>query len=391
VPKEWIIRDLARPFARAGLLLFVGLGGSGSVEGQEFLKPSAAVEVPSTSPAVGPSNLAPPKAVVRVSGTATPGLPIVLDGSGSTGQNLWYRWAQTQGSPVAMESPASASSRVVVPEGTSSLSFLLVVGNAQGADMAGMTVPIDPKARERKGESVRADAGDDAVGQVGKQVTLNGMRSEPRGKIGYRWLQMAGPPVSLKIEDGYVFSFVPSTTGIYQFALVVASGSEISEPDLVTVSIAPASSLSPPQPEPAAPKLDLKGLAGATLGTVEDGLSQGEALSSVFEGIAGRLGLYRSYEELLSELSRRLESIVPSDPARRSLWFREVFSPLTARVVERLRLEGLDLRVPEGRAAELTTAQRTALADAFRAIAEGFRSAGTPRTSSPRRSIPTEQ
>ena len=39
---------------------------------------------------------------------------------------------------------------------------------------------------------------------------------------------MAGPKVSLKIEDGHIFTFVPPANGLYQFALVVASFGKVS-------------------------------------------------------------------------------------------------------------------------------------------------------------------
>ena len=63
------------------------------------------------------------------------------------------------------------------------------------------------------------------------------MRSEPRGQIAYRWVQTGGPIVRLKIEEGYVYSFVPTVPGIYRFALVVAASGEISEPDEVCVTV----------------------------------------------------------------------------------------------------------------------------------------------------------
>ena len=83
----------------------------------------------------------------------------------------------------------------------------------------------------------RADAGDDQVGLIGREITLNGMRSEPRGQLAYRWIQTGGPTVRLKIEDSYVYSFVPTVPGHYRFALVVAANGEISEPDEVSVTV----------------------------------------------------------------------------------------------------------------------------------------------------------
>src|SRR4051794_2403880 len=60
-----------------------------------------------TTRPIGPSptrTLAPAgalKAVARTEGTPSPGLRVTLDGSGSSGGRLWYRWLQTQGPTVA--------------------------------------------------------------------------------------------------------------------------------------------------------------------------------------------------------------------------------------------------------------------------------------------------
>jgi len=69
---------------------------------------------------------------------------------------------------------------------------------------------------------LRADAGDDQIGLVGRQITLNGGRSGPRGAIGYRWIQLSGPEPTARGQDGYIFTFTPRAAGIYRFALLVA-------------------------------------------------------------------------------------------------------------------------------------------------------------------------
>ena len=98
-----------------------------------------------------------------------------------------------------------------------------------------------------------------------------------------------------------------------------------------------------------------------------------------FEEVAARMDLYSSYAELMVELTRRLEEIVPAEAQRRSAWLERVFAPLTARVIDQMRPEGLDLSRPDGQAAEMTRPQRKVLAQQFKSIAAGFRSAGDAR------------
>src|SRR4051812_27750205 len=67
--------------------------------------------------------------------------------------------------------------------------------------------------------SLRADAGDDQIGLVGRQITLNASRSEPRGEVGFRWVQVGGPTVPTPTEDGYILAFTPRVAGVYRFAV----------------------------------------------------------------------------------------------------------------------------------------------------------------------------
>ncbi len=189
---------------------------------------------------------------------------------------------------------------------------------------------------------------------------------------------MAGPKVSLKIEDGHIFTFVPPANGLYQFALVVASGSRISDPDLVSVAVGVP--LPPPAEEQSpAQHVSLKELARAALSGIDGGPSAAGDLGDAFEEVAFRMDLYSSYAELMVELTRRLEEIVPAEPLRRSAWLERVFAPLTARVIDQMRSEGLDLSRPDGQAAGMTRPQRKALAHQFRFIADGFRSGAAGR------------
>jgi len=256
--------------------------------------------------------------------------------------------------------------------------------NGDGLDSDAVTVPVEaPSGGEAPATGPRADAGDDLLGMVGRQVTFNGARSEPKGKLGYRWLQLSGPKVRRKREDGYVLSFVPATTGTYRFALVVALGSEISEPDTVTVTVTvapPSATAATPAalPERVPVPSPIDEAARAALATVPGGGEASAALAEAFAGVADRMDLYRSYVDVYQELCHRLGRILPADQARRAAWDERLFAPLTARLIEALRAEGLDLRQPEGQRAELSAGQRARLTEQFQGMAEGFRATSPP-------------
>ena len=154
------------------------------------------------------------RAVPKVEGTPSPGLRVTLDGSGSSGGRMWYRWLQSQGPKVAIEGATSPEARFTVPADASMLGFVLVVGNASGVDAKAVTIEVDDPERDGVEQSLKADAGDAQSAKVGRKVVLNGVRSEPRGKIRHRWVQIGGPKVALKSADGPTATFVPASSGI---------------------------------------------------------------------------------------------------------------------------------------------------------------------------------
>jgi hypothetical protein len=350
--------------------------GSGGLEPRRAAAVEAAVSNPAeASPklTLAPAELAvsPPKAVAHWEGIPAPGRRILLQGEGSVAAQ-WVRWVQTQGPAVAIESPTSRSTGVTVPQGASLLGFTFFVANSLGTDATSLVVRVTRPDGVPVEPSLRADAGDDQVGIVGRQITLNGSRSEPRGQVGYRWFQVAGPRVRLDLDDGYIYSFVPQAPGVYQFALVVALGSEMSRPHLVTVSIGNPASPFGLEPARDAPEA-LHDVARAALATVPGGIDVAQSLAEAFDGIADRMDLYHSYAEAYSELCRRLELVLPPDPVRRAVWDERLFAPLTARLVDGMRAEGLDFRRPDAQSMPLTSGQRAKLAELFRSMSRGFR------------------
>ena len=163
--------------------------------------------------------------------------------------------------------------------------------------------PTEKASTPLGGSTLRADAGDDQIGLVGRQITLNASRSEPKEKLGFRWIQVGGPPIASKSQDRYIFSFTPKAPGVYRFALVVAANSAISEPDFVDVLVG---ILDPPAPGTSAapqPPPSIEEYFKATLPTIPGGPESAESLAKTFEGLAERMDVFENYGEIYSELS----------------------------------------------------------------------------------------
>ena len=322
----------------------------------------------------------PPQAIAHYQGKNSPGETIVLRAAGNEGQDCRVQWVQVGGPAVRLDHPTEPEAKFTVPNTEAPIDFLLVVANSSGIDSTGLSIPTKTVEATRDPQPVHADAGDDQLGLVGRQVNLSGYKSEPRGQIGYRWVQTGGPTVRLKIEDGYFYSFVPTVPGLYRFALVVAAGGRISLPDEVTVTVGSGTRGGIAGGEAAtAESLPTQEIARGAILALRIGAAPAESLARTFDDTADRMDLYQTYNEAFTEMSRRLETVIPSEAAHRARWVERLFQPLTARVIEVMRSEGLDLRSSEGPSVPLNAAQRASLSDQFRLMAEGVRSAAVSR------------
>jgi hypothetical protein len=315
------------------------------------------------------------RASIRVDGVVSPGLRVTLDGSASTGGRVWYRWLQTQGSRVTIEDSTRAEAHFIVPADALTLGFVLVVGNSTGVDAKSVTIEVDDPDRDADGRSLKADAGDDQSARVGRKVVLNGVRSEPRDKIRFRWVQTAGPKVPIRAGEGPTASFVPALPGTYQFALIVASGGGvISEPSSVTVHV------SGPSRNPAdEPAMDIDELARVSLDSIDGGPKLADDVSRAFDAVADSINSYKTFADAITDMTRRLDSVVPREKDRRAVWVEKLFSPLMARIAVTLKGEGLDLTQPGTQTQALTKPQRARLAEQFRYTAAGLRATRTLR------------
>lgn len=350
---------------------------------------------PKAAPGPAPAPGAPPDSLVRAAytGRPAPGLRVTLRAEPLIDGPVAYRWVQVGGPAVALDDPAAAEPRFIVPDSPGLLEFALFAGDGRRAEAARLVVPIEGPDPTSTG--LKADAGDDQLALVGRRVTLNALRSEPHGAIGFRWIQVAGPEAILAVEQGPIYSFVPAAPGLHRFALVVAKGGMISAPDFVEVHVgqlaappAPAAApASTPEPAPSPGQF-----AAATLTGLPGGLVAAGPLAAAFEDSAARVDLYQSYEELYVELARRLEPILPTDPATRAAWERTLFVPLTGHLTEALRRRGLDLRTAEGLKAPWNDDIRRELSGQFREIAAGFRRCvpARPGAGAPEHALTTE-
>ncbi len=364
-----------------------------------------------------PGELPPPRfetteTEIRTDPPASPGARLGLE-AGQKFQGMRFQWFQVEGPAVDLTDPSRSSIQVTIPGGTSKLGFVLVAARADLVRLVRISVPIQGAVASASAAvdvsrqplswganasgKVKADAGDDQVGLVGHRVTLNGSRSLPGDGKSARWLQVAGPAIASPEYQGAFFSFVPSNPGTYKFILVVAGDGEVSEPDEVAVLVGSPPSISgvPGQPTlgalpaftpapaavpvspPSAPTPD-QILANA-LPSLPNGNRVASEVADVMEAIAGRASLYSSFAVLQNELARRLDVVVPADPAIRTAWNAGVFNPLTSYTTGCLLAAGLDARQPQGMQQPLSADQRERVREHFQSLARAFRAAVASR------------
>jgi hypothetical protein len=300
---------------------------------------------------------------------------VTLDASGSTGGRVWYRWLQTQGPSVEIDGSSRAQARFTVPADASTLGFVLVIGNATGVDAKAVTIETEDPERDADAKGFKADAGDDQSAKVGRRVVLNGIRSEPRGKLRFRWVQSGGPKVVLRTNDGPTAWFVPSVPGTYQFALIVATSlGELSEASTVTINVGGTLRASADAPEMA-----IDELARVSLASIVGGSKYADDLSKAFDTVADGIDTFKTFAEAINETTRRLDAVVPRDKQRRAVWIDQLFSPLMAKVAAGMKAEGIDLTEPGAQVKPLTKDQKARLAEQFRYTAAGLRASKTLR------------
>ncbi len=263
--------------------------------------------------------------------------------------------------------------------------------NSRGASDAPLPLPplpgIEraPSASPAAQAELKADAGEDELTWVGRRVRLEGRCIGGGPTPGFRWVQLSGPATAEVEAVGARLSVTPKEQGVYRFALLVAEGSRISEPDGVNILVtaeAPAALKalmsgggSAPTARPDAGPRTYGEIARKGLSRLGAGEESGQALMLAFEDISTRVALYQNYSDVLQGSSTRLAAIVPADPARYAEWNEAMLAPLSQRLAEEMKGAGLDLSRAENLSVAMSPAQKERLASCFRAMAAGFREA----------------
>jgi hypothetical protein len=344
-------------------------------------------------------------AIVTTATPAFPGARITLEiNRGSVEWSQFY-WTQVEGPPVKIDDPTAPAIRVVVPSGAERLGFLFVATSSEVVRVYRLTVPLQQgssastslkdssqaaaSARGAAAGELRANAGDDQVGLVGHRVTLNGTRSVPADGSAARWVQVSGPAVFAPEQQGLYYSFVPVAPGTYRFVLLTSARGGISDPDDVSVVVGtpppgPAAG-GPGAPYGAAPPAtpgwatSLDQIVSSVLPHLVDSSRIAGAVADIFDAISERCSLYTSFGELQSEVSRRLDGVIPADPTQRSAWIQSVFLPLTSITANELLASGIDIRVRAGVEQALTPAQQERIRNHFQRMAKAFRAFAASR------------
>jgi len=344
-----------------------------------------APQLPGTPTVEGTAHeVAPTKATARFEGTPAPGLTVWLDAGGSAGEDLKFLWVQTRGPAVTLPRADAPRIQVTIPASATELAFELLVAGRGGIHRAELVLPmVLDEPGSAADPAVVADAGDDQTAIVGYRVTLNAARSRPRDELAYRWIQIEGPKPTNWQPARWTCTFVPSEPGLYRFLLVVANGKVISDGSEVKVLVA----AKPPlelEPGGGAASASIEAMARRAASRIDGGAATATLLARDFDDVAAKTSLYRTYDDVFSEISRRLEGTLPTDEAGRDAWERELIEPLSSRILQGLRDEGLDLDREGSERQPLTEAQKGRLTAIFRATARGSRSAAPESTSKAR-------
>lgn len=177
--------------------------------------------------------------------TVTAGTDVTLDGSRSSDPDdgiVSYQWTQVSGPQVSLNAAGEVKANLITPDpgsGDTSLTFKLTVTDAGGLQSED-TVIVNVS---RENTPPVANAGTDLNVNSGVQVTLDGTKSNDPddGIVSYKWVQIAGPPVTLSSPTEVVPSFtapvVDEDNLILSFTLTVTDRGGLQNADTCVVKV----------------------------------------------------------------------------------------------------------------------------------------------------------
>jgi hypothetical protein len=160
---------------------------------------------------------------------------VTLDGTGSfdpNGDPLLYEWSQLEGTGVELSDPGVATPNFL------GKAWGLYLFELQVSDGMATGVP-DQVSVTIRNIAPTADAGQDQVVDAGTRVALDGSGSQDPNEdiLSCSWSQTDGPPVALDDYGPCSTSFVPTSSGVHLFQLIVSDGELAGPADQVQVVV----------------------------------------------------------------------------------------------------------------------------------------------------------
>ena len=226
--------------------------------------------------------------------TVAAGLPVTLDGSGSSdpeGETLTFAWSQTAGTSVTLSSASAESPTFTAPASAATLTFSLTV-TAGGKTSAADTVTVTVTGTSQP-NAPTANAGADRRAAQGATVTLDGSASsDPDNEtLTWAWTHTSGlPAVNLTGANTAKPTFTAPTglsnDAVLTFTLTVTDPGGLTGADTVTVTVPTATNNTAPTADAGA---DRTAATGATV-TLDGSASsdpEGDALTFAWSQTAG--------------------------------------------------------------------------------------------------------